>query len=352
MKALLHVAWKSALNRRGTLGPEPGKRSRGEMLEALRRLVTDAECVIGADAGMFDRVLRFVESCRPGERARVIVVKPRDEGLRATFGVGADALASAYGEALARLSEVDPSGPWLTSALAAAERMERTHRRGDAFVHGAEDPAGGLLLLADQVHMARGLATLAEATADPRWSALAERTVAFAERELRDAPQGGFFAHTRDPSAVGVFAERQKPLELNATLAELLLEFAQRADDEARHARALAALRDVARPDAIARQGRKVGALVLALDRAVFGHFLLSVVGERGDPATQALHRAALALQRRDRLVELGEPGNSRYPFPGEAAVYLCSQEACSLPFTDPEALAQGVSAFARSLRP
>ncbi len=82
-----------------------GKRSRGEMLEALRRLVADAECVIGADAGMCDRVLRFVESCRPGERARVIIVPARDEGLRATFGLGADALAAAYGEALARLSE-------------------------------------------------------------------------------------------------------------------------------------------------------------------------------------------------------------------------------------------------------
>lgn len=82
-----------------------GKRSRGEMLDALRRLVAEAECVIGADAGMCDRVLRFVESCRPGERARVIVVPARDEGLRATFGLGADALAAAYGEALARLSE-------------------------------------------------------------------------------------------------------------------------------------------------------------------------------------------------------------------------------------------------------
>lgn len=82
-----------------------GKRSRGEMLDALRRLVAEAECIVGADAGMCDRVLRFVESCRPGERARVIVMKPRDDGLHATFGVGADALAAAYGEALARLSE-------------------------------------------------------------------------------------------------------------------------------------------------------------------------------------------------------------------------------------------------------
>ncbi len=254
-------------------------------------------------------------------------------------------------DALARLAQVDPEGPWLTSARAAAERIERTHRRGDAFAHAATDSPDALLHLADQAYMARGLATLGEASGDPGWFALAERTLLFAEAQLRDPERGGFFAHTADPSAVGVFAQRQKPLEQNAVMAELMLELSQRASDDARRDRALAALRDVAVPAAITRQGRKVGALVLALERARSGYFLLSVVGERGDPATHALHRAALRLQRPDRLVELGVPGSSRYPYPGEAAVYLCSRDACSLPFTDAGSLAQGVTTFARSLR-
>lgn len=254
-------------------------------------------------------------------------------------------------DAFARLAEVDPEGPWLASASAAANRMEVTHRRGEAFVHASHEPESALLHLADQAYMARGLATLGEVTGDARWFALSDSTVQFVERELRDAEHGGFFAHSVDPSAVGVFAERQKPLELNAVLAELMLELAQRSGDDARRERALAALRDVAQPAAIAREGRKVGALLLALERARSGYFLLSVVGESGDPAMQALHRAALQLQRPDRLVELGTPGASRYPYPGEAAVYLCSRDACSLPFTDAEALARGVGAFARSLR-
>ena len=199
--------------------------------------------------------------------------------------------------------------------------------------------------------MARGLATLGEVTADARWFALAGRTLAFAERELRDAQHGGFFAHTADPNAVGVFRERQKPIELNAVLAELMLELSQRNNDDSLRERALAALRDVAQPAAIARQGRKVGALLLALERARSGYFLLSVVGEQADPATQALLRASLQLQRPDRLVELGDPEHSRYPYPGEPAVYLCSRDACSLPFMDEGALARGVTAFARSLR-
>jgi len=253
-------------------------------------------------------------------------------------------------DAFARLAQVDPEGPWLASARAAAERMERTHRRGDAFVHAADEPPGTLLHLADQAYMARGLATLGEASGDPRWFALADRTLAFVEGQLRDVERGGFFAHTADPSAVGVFAQRQKPLEQNAVLAELMLELSQRAGDDARRERALDALRDVAVPAAIARQGRKVGALVLALERARSGYFLLSVVGEPADPATHALHRAALRLQRPDRLVELGVPESSRYPYPGEAAVYLCSRDACSLPFTDAASLGQGVTVFARSL--
>jgi uncharacterized protein YyaL (SSP411 family) len=84
-------------------------------------------------------------------------------------------------DALARLAQVDPEGPWLTSARAAAERLERTHRRGDAFAHAANDPPDALLHLADQAYMARGLATLGETTGDPRWFALAERTLVFAE---------------------------------------------------------------------------------------------------------------------------------------------------------------------------
>jgi uncharacterized protein YyaL (SSP411 family) len=84
-------------------------------------------------------------------------------------------------DALARLAQVDPEGPWLTSARAAAERLERTHRRGDAFAHTANDPPDALLHLADQAYMARGLATLGETTGDPRWFALAERTLVFAE---------------------------------------------------------------------------------------------------------------------------------------------------------------------------
>ena len=80
-------------------------KTRADMLQRLREIVTRADCIIGADAGMDDRVIRFLESCRPGERFRIIRQPHRDEGLRVTFGHGPDARTTAIGEALARLSE-------------------------------------------------------------------------------------------------------------------------------------------------------------------------------------------------------------------------------------------------------
>ena len=48
----------------------------------------------------------------------------------------------------------------------------------------------------------------------------------------------------------------------------------------------------------------------------------------------------------RTRRVELGRPGASRYPYPGEPAAYLCDDEACSLPVHDPAELAGAAERF------
>ncbi|MGK8941589.1 plasmid replication protein, CyRepA1 family [Stutzerimonas stutzeri] len=76
-----------------------------EVYQRLRDLVSHASCVIGADAGMDDRVVQFLESCRPGEQFRIIEVRPRREGLTASTGYGADAVAAVYGEMCARVAD-------------------------------------------------------------------------------------------------------------------------------------------------------------------------------------------------------------------------------------------------------
>lgn len=76
-----------------------------EVYQYLRDLVSRARCVIGADAGMDNRVVQFLESCRPGEQFRIIEVRPRNEGLGAGTGYGADAVAAVYGEMCARVAD-------------------------------------------------------------------------------------------------------------------------------------------------------------------------------------------------------------------------------------------------------
>ncbi|MEE1886219.1 plasmid replication protein, CyRepA1 family [Pseudomonas carassii] len=76
-----------------------------DVYQRLRDLVSRARCVIGADAGMDDRVVEFLEACRPGEQFRIIEVRPRNEGLTASTGYGADAVAAVYGEMCARVAD-------------------------------------------------------------------------------------------------------------------------------------------------------------------------------------------------------------------------------------------------------
>lgn len=77
-----------------------------DVLAALRDLVSRAECVIVADAGIDDRTIEFLESCRPGERFRIIDADIAPAMAReADFGFGPEALHHAYGDMLAELAE-------------------------------------------------------------------------------------------------------------------------------------------------------------------------------------------------------------------------------------------------------
>lgn len=89
-----------------------------------------------------------------------------------------------------------------------------------------------------------------------------------------------------------------------------------------------------------------IGEYLLALELARTSHVVLSVVGPDDDARTEALRRAAIAFYDPVRLVELGRPGASRYPYPGEPAVFLCTGESCSTPITDPDALAESARSF------
>ena len=246
--------------------------------------------------------------------------------------------------ALAELYQATLDRDVLDLAVAAADRILRTHAVRGGFSHGDRD-SSAVLHLADQVEMARGLLALHQVTGEARYLGAASDAMTLVRTEMA-APGGGFYAHTVDPEARGVFAERRIPIHHNAVAARVLLALYRIEGEQALHDGALAAVRAVGRPDALRVQGRKVGEYLLALEELRAPYAIFSVVGPAGDPETAALHRAALRFHHPTRLVELGRPGASRYPYPGAPAVYLCTASACSMPIADPVELPEAARRF------
>ncbi|MEZ4449268.1 MAG: DUF255 domain-containing protein [Nannocystaceae bacterium] len=238
-------------------------------------------------------------------------------------------------------------------AVAAADHVVAALRQDDGlFRHEAADD-GAILYLRDQAEMGRALVALYQATGDPKWMsharALADRTIA----GLRDPESGAFFAHTPDPKAVGVFAERRRPLEENGVMARFLLELHRLLDhtgealpyaDAAKGA--ITALGD---PMYFKEEGRMITHYLMAVEALAWNSIDVTVVGDPSDPRVQRLHGAALSVDEVRKGVELSAPG-TRYPDLGKPAVYACSESACSSPITDPAQVRERVQAFAASL--
>ena len=134
----------------------------------------------------------------------------------------------------------------------------------------AGSDAARVLFLSDNAALAFGLARLAEEGAAPELLTSALGIADFALAELEDKRGGGFFAHTVDDAAVGVFAVRRKPLEDNVAMIRALIKLAVLSPAKAPvYRRAIdRGLRAIATPDAIKERGRFVGDLLLALDEA------------------------------------------------------------------------------------
>jgi uncharacterized protein YyaL (SSP411 family) len=237
---------------------------------------------------------------------------------------------------------------YLDAAKRATARIERSHGRGAAYAH-EESQRGDARFLSDQVEMAGALIALADATGDQAYRTRAYATLDFARSALGDTAHGGFFALTASERGVGVFSGQHKPLHGNARIARLLLARARREGDAALKELAERTLRSQA--TAIGEAGRKAGEALLALSETFGGYVMFSVVGAKADPRTKALRDAAYHAYAPHALLREDEPGQGHYPYPGEPAIYLCSDSACSAPVFSAEAVQGSVNAFVRAAR-
>jgi putative DNA primase/helicase len=141
--------------------------SNAGVYEALRGMVRNARCIIGADAGLNDQVIEFLESCRPGERFRIFDMADKAQGLSAAIGWGDAGMAAALGEMQTRIR--DGQNIWVSCdtrrmAEAVAAWMRQTTDRPILCITKAKT-AERELFLADAATVSREYAAVVHSPA-------------------------------------------------------------------------------------------------------------------------------------------------------------------------------------------
>jgi uncharacterized protein YyaL (SSP411 family) len=234
----------------------------------------------------------------------------------------------------------------LAHARAAADRVLASHGARGGVSHAAGD-AKGLLHLADNAAMGRGLIALYEATGEAKYFAAAVAIADALERELWDSATGAFWAHSEDPHAVGVLTQRRYPVDENVNAGRFFLRLAVHQGAEARRKIAVRALTWLSAGDRPKEMGRFVGAYLTFLEEANGEPLHVTVVGPDGDPAVAKLVAEAHRFQHPFRIVERHDPKSKTarklaVPFPEmeKPAAFVCANGGCSAPIEDPAKLA------------
>ncbi|GAA3094680.1 thioredoxin domain-containing protein [Streptosporangium carneum] len=234
------------------------------------------------------------------------------------------------------------------AARGAATLLDELHLDGDRLLRTSRDGRAGdnAGVLEDYADLAEGLLSLYGVTGEVRWF---DRAGALLETVLdRFADGSGGFFDTAD-DAERLFQRPQDPTD-NATpsgqfaAAGALLSYAALTGSARHREAAEAALGTVT--VLAGKHARFAGWGLAVAQAAVSGPVEVAVVGAPGDPATSALHRAALLSPAPGLVVALGEPGSAEVPLlegrglvEGVPAAYVCRGFACRMPVTTPAAL-------------
>ncbi len=233
-------------------------------------------------------------------------------------------------------------------ALAALRVLRR--RAGDGPVPHAPDGADALL--DDQVHTAAAALDAFEATNDAAWLAWAASLMERTWETHRDARHGGLRDRPLDAGGEGLLDAALIGIEdapvpsANGVAGAVLARLAAHTG-EPRWADRHRALVEAFGGEA-PRLGLHAGAWLLAADWLVHGPTTLAVTGPPGDPAAEAMYRAALAAPLPRRVVRRLAPGEPA-PVPDELRGLLassgdaprgcvCLGTRCLLPADDPAA--------------
>jgi uncharacterized protein YyaL (SSP411 family) len=251
--------------------------------------------------------------------------------------------------ALARTSAVFGRPEWLDLATRAfsfiANRLVTPDGRLlHAWREGKPAAAG---LLEDHAAMARAALALHEATGEAPYLA---RAIAWAEDADRYflAPDGGYYTSAADAADVPLRLRSAGDNAIpsgNGMLAEVQARLFHLTGDTAWRTRAEASI------GAFTGQQEGLAGMptLLAAADLLEGAATVVVAGDPADPATRALAEAALrspdpavVVLRAPNAATLpsDHPAAGKGPVEGQPAAYVCREQRCGLPLTDPAALA------------
>lgn len=247
-------------------------------------------------------------------------------------------------EAYVRLYQATGDAAHLELAVRAAEVLLRERQRPEGWM---AQTAGAALVrddermrdfVADERAFLKpqgpfGLALLAlhSATGEARWLEAASRVAAGMSR-LEDAERGGYFAS--DASSTDAVLGRRKPLAENLQAARFLNRLGWATHDTALREHARRTVLSVLPEIRVDRLTAGASLVAQAIEELLYGPVDLTVLGAPDDPAARALFEAAQRAGEPRGVVRYERAG-VRYPDQGRAAMFICSDTACSSPIFD-----------------
>ncbi|MFJ6746974.1 thioredoxin domain-containing protein [Streptomyces sp. NPDC091266] len=263
-------------------------------------------------------------------------------------------VASWNGLAIAALAETGAyfgRPDLIQAATDAADLLVRVHMDWQGRLHRTSrdgTPGANSGVLDDYANAAEGLVTLASVTGEGVW---VEFAGFFLDTVLVQftAEDGTLYDTAGDAEAL--IRRPQDPTD-NATpsgwtaAAGALLTYAALTGSDLHRGAAESALGVVTALGG--KAPRFIGWGLAVAEAALDGPREVAVVGSQDDPATLALHRAALLGTAPGAAVALGAPGSDEVPLladrplvDGRPAAYVCRHFTCERPTTDPEELAE-----------
>ena len=196
--------------------------------------------------------------------------------------------------------------------------------------------------LTAQVWFGAALLALHRATGESAWLDSANRIGQATLGALHDPAAGGFFATTPDATAA-IIAPR-KPLEANGTAASFFYDLWIYTKNDEYAEIAADAIRSVAQPHILRREGKITGEIALALEKVTAAYVEFSIVGDVEHPNAQALFDAGLAAYEPRKILHYEAPG--RYPDRGIPSMFICNPDFCSIPIEDPTLVERQAALF------